>query len=275
MMAAPAPRSHPAGRVAYRREVGAEHVGARVSVRWQDHHGVTRDVVGRLAAADDQVLIITDRSAVMHTVAARRVLASKLIPAHPRRAAEPVVGTRDAPVERDAARMLILTDRGALLIAHHPTTTSTVWTAPGGGIHAGENARDAVEREVGEELGIVVRAGPPVLRRTATFAFRGVWITQHETWFLAEPATTTDAGPATAPRAATGAGAEVIVAADQQSPDAATSAVRWWTSHEIEADDPTSTVRFEPPELSTLIRSIAADGPPEQPWELGRTIRDD
>jgi 8-oxo-dGTP diphosphatase len=60
-------------------------------------------------------------------------------------------------VVHDAARRLLLIRRG-----HAPHAGS--WSLPGGRVEAGETPERAVEREVREETGLEVRAGPPVGR---------------------------------------------------------------------------------------------------------------
>lgn len=175
---------------AYRRHVDSSHVGERVSIRHlatdAEHGTRPTDVVGRLAAFDDEMALVIDRHGALHILDTTMILASKVIPQHPTRAAEPAVGTKDAPVEREAARAVVMHRGGVLLVAHHPEPDRTVWTAPGGGIDVNETAEQAVVRELREELGVAVTVGEILFTRTAEFAFRGVWLRQHETWFAAE-----------------------------------------------------------------------------------------
>jgi 8-oxo-dGTP diphosphatase len=60
-------------------------------------------------------------------------------------------------VVHDARGRLLLIRRG-----HEPGKGR--WSLPGGRVEAGETATQAVEREVREETGLVVRAGDPVGR---------------------------------------------------------------------------------------------------------------
>lgn len=60
-------------------------------------------------------------------------------------------------VVHDASGRLLLIRRG-----HEPSKGR--WSLPGGRVEAGESAAEAVEREVLEETGLVVRAGEPVGR---------------------------------------------------------------------------------------------------------------
>jgi len=174
----------------YRRHVTGEAIGSRVSIRHlltDDTHGsVPTDVVGRLAAFDDDMALVIDRQGELHIIATAMILASRVIPAHPRRAPEPAVGTKDQPVVRTAARAVIVVDNKVLLVAHHPQANRTVWTAPGGGCDKDETLTETVHREVREELGVDIHVGDILFEHVAEFAFRGVWLRQHETWFATE-----------------------------------------------------------------------------------------
>lgn len=71
----------------YTREVTADHVGARVTVRhWVDDEGrrVPTDVVGVLVAADDTAFTVRRRSGEEVVVDRAVVLASKVLPPPPR-----------------------------------------------------------------------------------------------------------------------------------------------------------------------------------------------
>lgn len=174
---------------AYRRHVGPGAIGARVSIRHlvtdETRGPIPTDVVGRLAAFDDDMALIIDRHGALHIIDVAMILASKVIPAHPTRPSEPPVGTKDQPVMRTAARGVIVTDNRLLLVAHHPEPNRTVWTAPGGGKIGNETPVQTVRREIKEELGVDVTVGAVLFLHTAKFAFRGVWLHQQETWLTA------------------------------------------------------------------------------------------
>ena len=70
----------------------------------------------------------------------------------------PVVACVGAVVHDDAGRLL--------LIRRGQAPSQGLWSLPGGRVEPGETHEQAVEREVLEETGLVVRAGAPVGRVT-------------------------------------------------------------------------------------------------------------
>ncbi|MEX5716901.1 NUDIX domain-containing protein [Geodermatophilus maliterrae] len=73
-------------------------------------------------------------------------------------AALPVQACVGAVVLDDAGRLLLVRRRNA--------PGRGLWSVPGGRVEPGESLAEAVEREVREETGLVVRAGEPVGRIT-------------------------------------------------------------------------------------------------------------
>jgi len=237
-------------RATYRREVGAEHVGERISVRFLVDDGESgprpTDRVGRLLSVEDDGWIVVDRAATLHVIDPATIVASRRVPAHPRLAPEPTGASVDEAIGRDAARVLLLdaTDR-ILLVAHLPGDGRTVWTAPGGGLDPGETHEHAAARELREEIGIDAPIGPWVWSRSATFTFRGVWLRQTERWFLAR--------------------IERLDATAIPLDDLATQGARWWALDELIATDEVLAPRALPEHLGALIRT----GPPDEPLDVG------
>ncbi len=244
------PRIHQL-RARYVRRVTPEHVGQRVSVRHllddPVRGPIPSDVVGRLVGADEGAMLIVDRDGLLTVLDPDLVLSSRVIPPHPKLAAEPVVGTREAPLVRQAARVLLLdADDQVLLVAHAPDSQRRVWTAPGGGLRREESHLAAAQREVVEEIGVEVEVGPWIWSRRVVFPFRGCWIDQAERWFLARTS-----------------GADVD-AAPLDDPGAVQA--RWWSLAELRATD----AELAPAALADHLAVLLADGPPEEPVDVGR-----
>ncbi len=235
----------------YVRRVTPEDVGQRVSIRHlvddPERGVVPSDVVGRLVGGDEDALLVVDRAGQLRVIDARRVLASRTVPAHPRLAPEPDVGTEDAPLPRDAARVLLLDDEDrALLVAHAPDPTRRVWTAPGGGLQPGESHEQAATRELAEEIGIEVPLGPWVWSRRVTFAFRGCWIDQSERWFLAR--------------------IDEVDAEAAPLDDVGALDARWWTATELAG----TGAELAPAALGHQLALLLSAGIPDPPIDVGR-----
>ncbi|WP_200809030.1 NUDIX hydrolase [Demequina sp. NBRC 110051] len=114
-------------------------------------------------------------------------------------AVQPVSEVTPGVIQREGARVLLLDEAGRLLMmrahdSHRPERSW--WFTPGGGIEAGESAREAAARELTEETGLVVEPSAlvgPVWDRTALFDFQSRPYVQHEVFFVAHLA---DATPA-------------------------------------------------------------------------------
>lgn len=152
------------------------------------------------------------------------------------------------PVERAAARALVLDRRGRTLLVEFRDAAGQVWWAtPGGGIGEGEDVEVALRRELAEEIGLTdFERGPELWRREATFAWDGIIYRQRErNWLVRvlehEPK----------PR--------VDLAAEH------VATIRWWTAAELEATDEV----LVPRRLPQLLRELLANGPPPEPIDAG------
>jgi 8-oxo-dGTP pyrophosphatase MutT (NUDIX family) len=120
------------------------------------------------------------------------------------------------------------------------------WATPGGSLEPGETHRQAVLRELREELGIQnVALGPHLATRTKEHLVAGRAVRQAERYYLARI-------PSAAVR-----------------PDSATQTdnireSRWWTLAEMSS----TRQAIYPSGLGTLLQAVLADGPPEEPVTL-------
>ncbi|MEX1178056.1 MAG: NUDIX domain-containing protein [Nitriliruptor sp.] len=206
------------------------------------------DVVGRLLGYEAGVLALIDRDAQLTLVDEAAIIASRVVPPHPRLAAEPTdLGTADRPLPRDAARVLLLDgDERVLLVAHRASADRTVWTAPGGGVRRGEDHRAAAARELTEELGLDAPIGPWVWQREVTFVHAGVHLMQRERWFLTRVERW---DPTLAPL-----------------DDPGLFDARWWTLAELASTRET----IAPSSLGEHLAVLLRDGPSGSPVDVGR-----
>ncbi len=152
------------------------------------------------------------------------------------------------PVERPAARALVLDrENRTLLVLFRDELGQSWWAMPGGGIGEDETSEDAVRRELAEEAGLVgIELGPEIWTREHTFAWYGRIYHQRERVRLVpvdehEPAPTVDLA------------AEHVYE------------LRWWTLAELEATPET----LVPRRLPHFLRELLAQGPPAEPIDVG------
>jgi TDG/mug DNA glycosylase family protein len=142
------------------------------------------------------------------------------------------------PVERPAARALVLDRRDRVLLVEFRDDYGQAWWAtPGGGVAEGERPEDALRRELAEEAGLTAfELGPEIWRREHVFAWRGVIFRATERIWLVrvdehEPAPTIDLA------------AEYV------------HDVRWLTLEELDA----STATLVPKRLPEHVRRLLAE----------------
>ncbi len=155
-------------------------------------------------------------------------------------------------VARPTARVLLIDGlERALLFEMHTADGRVFWCPPGGGLDAGETHEEAAVRELREETGWDAPVIGPVIgeRRHVVTWNDGVTYDCAEVWFLARvDALDVDTSSWT----------------DDERVDM--GAHRWWTVEEMAA----TSAELTPNDLAARVRSILADGPPAEPWQLGR-----
>jgi 8-oxo-dGTP pyrophosphatase MutT (NUDIX family) len=120
------------------------------------------------------------------------------------------------------------------------------WATPGGSLEPGETPREAVVRELREELGVGhVDLGPHLATRTKDHQVAGRDVRQAERYYLAR------------------------VRPENVDPQSAANPDniqewRWWSLAELTATSQT----IYPAELTELLRGILASGPPPAPLTL-------
>ena len=149
------------------------------------------------------------------------------------------------PAPREAARAILLDlDNRVMLLRYDEN--GGFWATPGGSLEPGETHRQAILRELREELGVQhVALGPHVATRTKEHPVAGQPVRQSERYYLAR-----------IPEAAVRPGSATQTDNIRES--------RWWTLAEMSSTGQT----IYPAGLGTLLQSVLADGPPEEPVTL-------
>jgi TDG/mug DNA glycosylase family protein len=152
------------------------------------------------------------------------------------------------PVERPAARALVLDRRDRiLLVQFRDATGQTWWATPGGGSDEGETLEQTIRRELAEEVGLAeFELGPEIWTRDHTFAWYGRIYRQRERIHLVR-VDEHDAEP-------------TIDLAAEHVHD-----VRWWSLAELEVTD----VELVPRTLPRRLRELLEQGPPAEPIDVG------
>jgi 8-oxo-dGTP pyrophosphatase MutT (NUDIX family) len=149
------------------------------------------------------------------------------------------------PALREAARAILLDPDDRVMLLRYDENGG-FWATPGGSLEPGETPRQAVIRELREELGVRhVDLGPHLATRTKDHQVAGRDVRQAEQYYLAR------------------------VRPENVDPQSAASPDniqewRWWSLAELTATSQT----VYPAELTELLRGILASGPPPEPLTL-------
>ena len=152
------------------------------------------------------------------------------------------------PTPREAVRALVVDAAGRLLLLRfeNPVSHEAWWATPGGGIEPGESDRDALARELAEEIGLALREpGPVVWTREHLFPWNRELLRQRERFYLVRVARL-----------------EVAPAIDLRSEGV--YGYRWWTPAELAG----TGEQLAPRALATRLAALLRDGPAAEPLEV-------
>lgn len=150
---------------------------------------------------------------------------------------------------RPAARIIVLTpDERVLLMSFRlPWRSDPIWLTPGGGIEAGETAREAAVRELREETGLEVDGvGAELWTRTHHLVTPDREVVLRERFFLVEV-------PAFEPAPAL-----------EGDEEAWFRHFSWWHVSEMAR----SQEAFAPTGLADHLGELLRNGPPAEPFEV-------
>jgi len=138
------------------------------------------------------------------------------------------------PVPRAAVRALLVDETGRALLMRWQRPGALWWICPGGGIQEGETPKQALRRELLEEVGLRhVKLGEPVHERTHVLPGAGRLRIQHDRFYVVRVGAI-----------------DVAPTIDLEAENV--TGHRWWTIEELERTDE----RFSPPELPELLRAL-------------------
>jgi 8-oxo-dGTP diphosphatase len=142
---------------------------------------------------------------------------------------------------RRSARIILLDDQGRVLLIRFVIERTSgdylFWATPGGEIEAGEYPLVAAQRELREELGLVLPLSGPVHQASGTFEFKHEVVDNVDAFYLAHFP-----------------GGEITLDGVDEHERCVLKEVRWWTPEEIEA----TAVPVYPPDLADAVRRLAA-----------------
>jgi TDG/mug DNA glycosylase family protein len=152
------------------------------------------------------------------------------------------------PTPREAVRALVVDAAGRLLLLRFENRVSheAWWATPGGGLEPGESDRDALARELAEEIGLALgEPGPVVWTREHVFPWNRELLRQRERFYLIHVERL-----------------EVAPAIDLRSEGV--YGHRWWTPAELAS----TGEQLAPRALATRLPALLRDGPAADPIEV-------
>ncbi len=150
------------------------------------------------------------------------------------------------PDVRLAARVVLLSATGRILLLRHRGPTAPFWATPGGGLEPGESFEQAARRELREETGLELPLGPWIWEDR--FDLQGTARIQLERFFLVRAAAE-----------------ELPHGVEHHHAVEGITAARWWSVEELTAAEE----EIYPRRLPELLVRLAAEGPPPHPLVLG------
>jgi 8-oxo-dGTP pyrophosphatase MutT (NUDIX family) len=140
---------------------------------------------------------------------------------------------------RRSARIILLDDAGRVLLIRFVLPRRDgdylFWATPGGEIEGSEYPLAAAQRELREELGLVLPLSGPVHHASGTFEFKHEVVDNVDAFYLAHFA-----------------GGPITLGGIDEDERSVLKEVRWWTPDEIDA----STDPVYPPDLADAVRRL-------------------